>query len=62
MISLSILGFALGTVAQLAALFASSKFALANERRAAIWPILALPALQGVPGPTPLPASRPGQT
>jgi hypothetical protein len=31
MISLSILGFALGTVAQLAALFASSKFAFANE-------------------------------
>jgi hypothetical protein len=30
MISLSILGFALGTVAQLAALFASSKFAFAN--------------------------------
>jgi hypothetical protein len=30
MISLSILGFALGTLAQLAALFASSKLAFAN--------------------------------
>jgi len=30
MISLSILGFALGTVVQLAALFASSKFAFTN--------------------------------
>jgi hypothetical protein len=35
MISLSILGFALGTVAQLAALFASAKFAFANEATSA---------------------------
>lgn len=35
MISLSILGFALGTVAQLAALFASAKFAFANQAASA---------------------------